>query len=54
MEEDEDPIAGGKTGFFINNKTKQTNKNYPVGEKQTARTEQGRTGHKTYDDDIWH
>ncbi len=24
MEEDEDPIAGGKTGFLINNKTKQT------------------------------
>ncbi len=28
MEEDEDPIAGGKTGFLINNKTKQTRQDW--------------------------
>ncbi len=32
---------------------KQTNKNYPVGEKQTGWTGQGWTGHKTSDDPTY-
>ncbi len=35
MEEDEDPIAGGITGFLLITKNK-TNQNHPVGEKQTG------------------
>ncbi len=35
MEEGEDPIAGGTTGFLLITKNK-TNKNHPVGEKQTG------------------
>ncbi len=33
MDESEDPIAGGKKDLFYT-KIKQTNKNYPVGEKK--------------------
>ncbi len=52
MEEDEDPIAGGITGFLLIIKNK-TNQNHSVGEKQTGwlaskagpdRTGQGWTG----------
>ncbi len=35
-------------GIFINNNINKTNKNYPVGEKQTGWTRQGRAGHKAY------
>ncbi len=35
MEEDEDPIAGGITGFLLIIKNK-TNQNHSVGEKQTG------------------
>ncbi len=43
-DESEDPIAGGKRAF-INKKTKQTNKNYPVGEKTDwLASRQGRAG----------
>ncbi len=35
-------------GIFINNNINKTNKNHPVGEKQTGWKRQGRAGHKAY------
>ncbi len=41
MDESEDPIAGGKRIYLITMINK-TNKNYPVGEKQTGRLDKTR------------
>ncbi len=43
MDESEDPIAGGKRIYLITMINK-TNKNYPVGEKQTGRLDKVRQG----------
>ncbi len=43
MDEGKDSNAGGKRDF-INNNINKANKNYPVGEKQTGWSRQGRAG----------
>ncbi len=56
MDESEDPIAGRKKDLFYT-KIKQTNKNYPVGEKQTGRLARldkaGLDTRRTTMNDIW-
>ncbi len=60
MDESEDPIAGRKKDLFytkIKQTNKQTNKNYPVGEKQTGRLARldkaGLDTRRTPMNDIW-
>ncbi len=56
-DESEDPIAGRKKDLFytkIKQTNKQTNKNYPVGEKQTGRLDKaGLDTRRTPMNDIW-